>query len=135
MGNGAPAKDSPQNSLSEWIHIRALKLRCQIGVPDEERAAPQEILLDLSLQPLNSFQQMQDRIDLTVDYASLADELINLAASRPRKLIETLAADIARWTLARHPVAAVSVQIRKFILPNTDYVGVSLEWTREDIVQ
>ena len=49
-----------------------------------------------------------------------------LAAARPRRLIETLALDIAGEILARFAVASVDVELRKYILPDTDYVAVRL---------
>jgi len=123
---------SPYREKNEHILIRSLELSCQIGVPDGERLLPQRLLLDLSLEPESSFAAMRDEISRTVDYANLAAELADLAAGKPRKLIETLAVDLALWIFRSYPIAALSLRIRKFILPNTEFVGVSLDWTTED---
>ena len=49
------------------------------------------------------------------------------AESPPRQLIETLAEDIATLVLACFSVCAeVDVELRKYILPDTDYVAVRL---------
>jgi dihydroneopterin aldolase len=128
------ARDFPSQSQerSERIFLRSLELWCRIGVPEEERAEPQKLLLDLTLQPQSTFASMNDEISHTIDYAKLAEELVALAAERPRHLLETLAVDLARWTFQNHPVESLSLQLRKFILPNTEFVGVSLAWTRDE---
>jgi len=51
--------------------------------------------------------------------------------ARPRKLIETLAADIAAAVLEDPAASGVSVEVRKFILPGTRWVAVTFE-TRSD---
>jgi dihydroneopterin aldolase len=47
-----------------------------------------------------------------------------LAAERPRRLIETLACDIADCLMAQHALDHVSVEVEKHILPETDAVVV-----------
>jgi dihydroneopterin aldolase len=45
---------------------------------------------------------------------------------RPRKLIESLVDEIAAEILEEFPLRWVEVAIRKFILPNTEWVAVSI---------
>lgn len=106
------------------ILIRGLRVNCLIGVPDEERAGPQEIELDLTIEPHAPFDTMNDDVGNTVDYAMVCNRLGDEAAARPRRLIETLAVDLARLVLREFPCRAVTIDIRKFILPETDWVGV-----------
>lgn len=108
----------------DQIEIRGLEIDTCIGVPDEERAHPQRLLVDLTIQPRRQFHQMGDRIDATVDYFALSNEVVVWAAERPRLLIETLADEIASRTLYGYPVSSVTVTLRKFILPNTEFVAV-----------
>ncbi len=49
-----------------------------------------------------------------------------LSLSRPRRLIETLAEDIAAHLLARFPLRAVEVELRKYIFPDTAFVATAL---------
>jgi len=112
------------------IHIRGLRLDCHIGVPDEERASVQTLLVDLTIIPLTPFDALNDDITHTVDYDAVSRRLAVIAAEKPRKLIETLAVDLARTVLAEFPAAEALVEIRKFILPQTDHVGVSYRATR-----
>jgi len=111
---------------ADCIHIQGLELPVRIGVPDEERAGWQTLQADLTLRLHGSFEEMQDDLTKTVDYSAVALDLRSLAAVRPRQLIETLAAEIARFLLAEYPIASVTLQLRKRILPGCDFVAASL---------
>jgi dihydroneopterin aldolase len=106
------------------IEIRRLRVEAFIGVPEEERATVQELRVSVSISPRLGFAAMEDEIGRTIDYAALAAELQTLALARPRKLIETLAADLAAFVLEKPHVARVEVVVEKFILPDTDCVAV-----------
>lgn len=108
------------------IRVKGLKLRTRIGVPDEERADWQELRVDLAMVPEQRFVAMDDEITASIDYHAVCLEVVSLAETGSRKLIETLADEIADHILSRHSAKEVSVEIRKFILPQTEWVGVSL---------
>lgn len=114
----------------ETITIKALKLRTAIGVPDAERAEPQELEADVLIEPRCAFAAMGEDIAATVDYHAVCLGLETLAATGERRLIETLAAEMADWVLEHHPAARVRVRLRKFILPQTRWVGVETERRR-----
>ncbi len=109
------------------IEIRGLRVATHIGVPNEERAAPQTLLVTVKMVPERGFGGLADDISLTTDYHAVALEIQALAAARPRRLIETLAVEIAETLLAGHPLARVAVTIEKRILPDTDCVAVHVE--------
>lgn len=111
----------------DTIEIRRLRCRTFIGVPDDERASEQVLLLTLRLQPSQGFSGLQDDIRLTIDYHAVALEVQALAAAKPRHLIETLAVDTADYLLDRHPLASVAITIEKHILPDTECVAVHIE--------
>jgi dihydroneopterin aldolase len=106
------------------IFIKSLTVECHIGVPDEERAHPQRLLVDATLIPRVAFADLQDDLVHTADYDAASRRIAAVAAERPRKLIETLAADLVAMLLAEFPLTAAEVEIRKFILPQTEYVAV-----------
>lgn len=112
------------NAFDDEIEIRGLEVFPRIGVPAEERAEPQRLLVDLRLAPRRSFATMPDEIAATVDYFALSQRVVDLAAARPRQLIETLAEEIAGFVLREFAVQRVDVTVRKFILPNTEHVAV-----------
>lgn len=113
--------------MKQVIHIKGLSLSCQVGVPDEELAIPQKLLLHLELVPEQNWSELDDQIERTVDYAQVVAQVEQLSASRPRRLIETLASDVVDFLLTHHPLEKVRIVIEKFILPQTQAVAVELE--------
>ena len=116
--------------MPDLIHIEQLELLARLGVPDDERATPQRLALNLTITPANDFHALGDRIENTVDYFVVCQIVQQFAAARPRRLLETLAEEIAQEVLARFAVRAVAVELRKFILPDTAFVAVRLKRER-----
>lgn len=129
LGRAPSARHRPP-SAPDAIEIRRLALTVRIGVPDEERAEPQQVHATLRMTPLRGFGNLDDDIALTVDYHQVALEIEQLAAARPRRLIETLATEIAGFLLTNHPLSHVAVSIEKRILPHTECVAVHIERSR-----
>ena len=116
--------------MPDTIEIRRLRVTTLIGVPDEERANSQTLLVTIQMTPAQNFDGLADEISRTVDYYQISLEIETLAAARPRRLIETLATDIASHMLGNHPLAHVAITIEKHILPNTECVAVRIERSR-----
>ena len=114
----------------DTIEIRRLRVFTRIGVPDAERATPQALFVTLRMTPSQGFDRLADDLSRTVDYAAVAEEIAVLAGLRPRRLIETLAMEIAERLLAGHPLDRVAVMIEKHILPDAECVAVHLERSR-----
>lgn len=108
------------------IHISGLRLTTHIGVPDDERASSQVLEADVILRIKGRFEAMQDEIAATIDYAAVAARLQALAAEQPRKLIETLAAELAACVIGEFKAEGVTIELRKHILPDTDHVAVRI---------
>jgi FolB domain-containing protein len=113
--------------MPDTIEIRRLRVSTHIGVPEEERAASQTLLVTLRMTPSQNFDGLADEISRTIDYYQVSLEIQSLAAARPRHLIETLATDIADHLLVNHPLSRVAVSIEKHILADTECVAVHLE--------
>lgn len=114
----------------DTIEIRRLRVETHIGVPDEERATTQTLLVTIRMTPSQDFDGLADEISRTIDYYQVSLAIEALAAEKPRKLIETLATDIAGYLLGNHPLSDVAVTIEKHILPNTECVAVHIERAR-----
>ena len=112
--------------MPDTIEIRRLEVQTHIGVPDEERANEQSLWITVRLIPSQGFDHLNDSIEHTIDYQSVADQLVLLAGEKPRKLIETLATEAADLLLQKHPIREVFIRIEKQILPKTDCVAVEL---------
>ena len=116
--------------MQDTILVEALELSSFIGVPDEERAAAQRLTVSLVLEPIRDFRALDDQIGNAVDYFALTEFVKAFALARPRRLIETLAEEIAAELLARFALSAVDVELRKFILPDTQFVAVRIRRER-----
>jgi len=116
--------------MRDRILIDGLELSSQIGVPDEERATAQRLTVNLVLEPIRDFGALEERIENTVDYFAVGEFVKALGAARPRKLIETLAEEIASELLARFPLEGVEVELRKYILRDTQHVAVAIRRER-----
>jgi dihydroneopterin aldolase len=116
--------------MHDQIVVQGLELSAQIGVPDEERTLPQRLTVNLVMEPGVPFSDADDNIERTVDYFAVTRAVQALARTRPRKLIETLVEEIAALVLEQFAVRAVEVELRKYILPDTQYVAVRLRRER-----
>ena len=114
--------------MSDLIRVVDLEVRARLGVPEAERAAPQRLLISLELE-VGSFARaaQADDVALTVDYAVVALRVKALAESEERKLVETLAEEIAALVRKEFAVTRVRVRIAKFVLPDAARVEVEIE--------
>ncbi len=113
------------------IHLANVLLLARLGVPEAERASPQRLGLFLTLHLAHRCESFGDDLDRTANYAAVRQTARAIAAEHPRRLLETLAADLAAGVLAGYPVvAAVELELRKWVLPDTDFVAVRLSRRR-----
>ena len=110
------------------VHVAGLALNVRIGVTEREREQPQRVTVFLTMRAPNGFAGLKDRVERALNYSSACAAVRKMAAeSPPRHLIETLAEDIATLILACFSSCAeVDVELRKYVLPDTDYVAVRL---------
>ena len=114
----------------DQIIIRDLEVHFHIGVPDEERAKVQRLLISLELDhPFGSAQETDDLTE-TIDYGAITSELTQFGKGKEWKLIERLANDIAQWILKDFRPQRVTVEVKKFIIPNARDVAVRITRSR-----
>src|SRR6266850_3488649 len=112
------------------ITIVDLETFCSVGVSDEERATPQRLLVTVDMQFDFSSAAVSDRIEKTINYQSVAQDLLKFGQGRSWKLIEKLASNIADMVLTEYKPQAVMVEIKKFPIPQARHVAVSLTRVR-----
>ena len=112
------------------IRIDQLELQVRIGVTDEERAHPQRITISITIWPAAAFEQLKDDLTNTVNYSDLCRVTREFIEERADKLIETLVSALAAHLLAEFRLEAVEVELRKFVLPNTNYVSAIVHRSR-----
>ena len=111
------------NAAADRLHLEQLEIDVRIGVTAEERTKPQRIVLNLTIWPNAAFEQLRDDIARTINYVDLCRAAREFAQSREWKLIETLASDLGSELNQRFSLAAVEIEVRKFVLPNTAFVS------------
>jgi FolB domain-containing protein len=112
------------------ISIVDLEVFFNVGVPDEERAQPQRLLLTLEMEFDFSSATVTDCVTKTIDYYAVAQHLLKFGAGRSWKLIEKLTTDIADEVLSKFHPQSVTVEVKKFPIPQARYVSVSLTKAR-----
>ena len=122
--------NSRNTSDVDEIRIEQLKLLASLGVTETERSQVQPITISLRLWPVRGFEQLDDRVENTVNYSVVAAELRKIVASRADRLIETLAENIAGSLLVDFPLRRVEIELRKFVVSDAEYVSVVLSRER-----
>lgn len=112
--------------MERIIEIKGLSVAAFIGVPDEERKQEQRLCFDLRFVALLQPKMLNDNIIATVDYAAVSQRLEQIVQEQPYRLIETVADEITETLLEEFRLRWIEVTVRKFILPNAEYVAVSL---------
>lgn len=113
--------------MADTITIRRMQVTTTVGVPEKERERPQDVEISVEMTPPAPLSFLDDDLSKTVDYYAVSRRIIEVAGEGERKLIETLADDIAEMIVDEFTVAKVRVEVRKFILPDTQYVAVKIE--------
>ena len=108
------------------ISVVDLEVFYHVGVPDAERAQPQRLLLTVEMESDFSVAAKSDGITDTIDYYAVSQRLLKFGNGQSWKLIEKLAADIADTILSEFKPNNVTVEIKKFIIPQARHVSVTL---------
>ena len=112
------------------IRIADLEVRYCIGVTEEERAKPQRLLVTVDLTFDFSSASVSDRVEKTINYADVTQDLLKYGDGRNWKLLERLVANVADHLMSKYKPQSVNVEIKKFTIPQASYVSVSLARTR-----
>ena len=112
------------------ISIIDLEVFYRVGVPDAERAQPQRLLLSVEMEFDFSAAEQSDSIADTIDYFAVTQRLLKLGEGREWNLIEKLAADVADLILKEFKPQSVSVEVKKFVIPQTRHVSVKIKKQR-----
>ena len=110
------------------IIIRDLLTRGSIGISEEERSRPQDILINAELYTDISKAAVSDSIDDCVNYSAMTKKIIELAENNKRKTVEAFAQDIADLCLKHKLVEKVRIRVEKTSAVRfTKAVGIEIE--------
>ena len=114
---------------SDRIHIEQLEVSTHIGVPDEERGAPQRLTVSISFWPYHEAGDMADKIENAINYSSVVEETKNFVRDQSVNLIETLADRLAMHLLKNFRMQKITIELRKFPFEDANYVSVTVTRT------
>jgi FolB domain-containing protein len=99
--------------VSDFVNVRGLRVKSRIGVTGDERAEPQYLVIDLSVEMSAEAAASSDDLAQTVDYDALVTDVEAWASSGEWRLLERLAADICDLILRVNNVRGVTVEVAK----------------------
>jgi dihydroneopterin aldolase len=116
--------------MSDLIRVIDLEVFAHLGVPDAERREAQRLLVSVEVS-VNSFSHAAgtDNLAWTLNYVDVAERIKHVTGKRSRKLLETLAEEMASDLLKAFPIKKITLEIKKFVLPDARYVSVKIERT------
>ena len=128
-----PVRPELVEGRTDSILIEGLRVQAHVGVPLAERRRLQPVRIDLKLGLDLRTAGRMDRVEKTLDYAAVAQEVKGLVRGRSFRLAEAMAEAIAERLLRKFKPARIRVQIRKFSVPGATSVGVAItrgRWRR-----
>ncbi|BBU20681.1 dihydroneopterin aldolase [Mycobacterium xenopi] len=99
--------------MADRIELRGLRVRGRHGVYEHERADGQDFVVDITVWIDLADAAASDDLSDTYDYGVLAQRASDIVAGPPRKLIETVAGEIADDVMKDTRVHAVEVVVHK----------------------
>ena len=111
---------------SDQIHIEQLEIFARVGVPESEREKPQRLTVSITLWPARDLRDLNDEIGRTINYSTVCEETKKFVRDQSARLIETLADGLAAHLLKFFLVRKISVELRKFVLPDAKYASVTV---------
>ncbi|HXG47779.1 MAG TPA: dihydroneopterin aldolase [Methylomirabilota bacterium] len=114
----------------DQITIADLEVYLHVGVTEEERANPQRLLITLDMALDVRPAAASDNLAHTIDYAAVAQRVMDFGTGCHWELIEALAGDLAEMVLDEFKPESVTVEVKKFVLPHARHVAVRLTRAR-----
>jgi len=112
--------------MSDRITIKDLEVCFHVGVPEEERATQQKLLITIEMTHDLAASAASDNLAETINYYTVCQVVKELGRTRQWKLIEALADDICECMLDQFKPTLVRVVIKKFIIPDARWVSVEI---------
>lgn len=122
--------------MAEHIIIERLEFQGRCGITVEERATPQPLAVDLTLDYSSGAWEAAvaaDAIPQAVDYAAVSARIVEAGTSETFALLESMAERMSSRLFAEFPITGLTLWLRKTIPPVHDVrgsVGVRLERRR-----
>lgn len=116
--------------MTDLVSVKGLRLSARVGVTEEERAAPQGVVVDLVVSANLVPAGFSDDLTDTIDYASLISSIAAVVEKEEARLLETLAQRIVNEVEKIKEATGCTVEVSKEIVPvpeKVDQVSVRIE--------
>jgi FolB domain-containing protein len=107
------------------IQIADLEVYYRVGVPDEERAQPQRLLVSVEMEVGAPRAAGSDDLADTIDYFAVSQDLLRFGERGSWRLLERLVTELAKHVLGKYRPESVRVEVKKFVIPQARHVAVS----------
>ena len=112
----------------DTLIISDLLLRCIIGINEDERKNLQDVILNIEIYTDTKKAGKSDDIHDTVNYRTIAKEIIKMVESSSFNLLETMNAEIVKIIFSHESVEGCKVRAEKpGALRFSRNVGVEIE--------
>jgi FolB domain-containing protein len=111
--------------MNDVLSITDLELWTHIGVPDEERALEQRLLISIALTLDTKAAAKADDVHKSTNYNDVTMDM-HVLAKKERKTIERFAEDAAVMILKKYKPASVTITVKKFAVPGTKEVSITI---------
>ncbi|MBI3332116.1 dihydroneopterin aldolase [Candidatus Peregrinibacteria bacterium] len=111
--------------MADILAISDLELWTHIGVPELERKTEQRLLISVEMQLNAKAAAASDDVKKSINYFDLSMDLKEIAKTE-RKTIERFAEDAAAMIQKKYKPQSVTVTVKKFAVPGSDYVSISI---------
>jgi dihydroneopterin aldolase/2-amino-4-hydroxy-6-hydroxymethyldihydropteridine diphosphokinase len=116
----------PAAAVRDQVHVEQLEVFARVGVTEQERSTPQRLRLNITVWPDTPFEELQDDIGRAVNYSAVCSEARRFMDDHAFRLVETLASELAAHLLGAFPISQVAIELRKYVVPDTEHVAVRL---------
>jgi dihydroneopterin aldolase len=118
--------------MADRIILKGIQFYGYHGVPDAEQETGHRYEVDVTLEADLAGAAAGDDVAQTIDYGTVAQDVIALGTGRQFRLIEALAGALAEYTLQSQPrVDSVTVCVKKLLPPIAGVVEyAAVEFTR-----
>lgn len=96
------------------IRIDGITCRARLGVSEEERRIPQQLMVDVAISLDLEAAANTDDVRLTADYRRVIEEVQGTVSQGEFQLLESLTQKICRAILSDTRIGSVQVTARKF---------------------
>jgi dihydroneopterin aldolase len=119
--------------MADKIVIERLEFQARCGITPEERRQPQPMAVDLELDCETASAGSSGRLSDTIDYARVAELIVELAGKEVCQLLETFGEKLLSMLFTEFPVSRIRLWVRKLAPPmahTAGSVGIKLDRPR-----